>query len=224
MSQRTRIKICGVRTVEHALVAAEAGADAVGLVFVERSPRVVTVEQAAKIVMALPPFVEPVGLFVDEPATEVVRIAHAVGLRTVQLHGREGPAGVHQLAPLRVLKSIGFDPGHILEKLQAWRGPAQNLMGLLYDAATPRDGLPGGTGETLPWAELAALRDHGELDGIPPMVLAGGLTPGNVGEAVRTVQPYAVDVSSGVESSRGEKDADRIRAFCAAVHVADAAA
>ena len=221
MNQRTRTKICGIRSVDHALAAADAGADAIGLVFVERSPRAVTVEQAAKIVAALPPFVEPVGLFVDEPVTEVLRVAHAANLRTVQLHGREGPAVVHQLAPLRVVKAIGFDPGHVLEKLQPWRGPAHNLAGLLYDAAIPRDGLPGGTGEALPWPDLIHLRDRGELADLPPMVLAGGLTPENVAEAIAQVRPYAVDVSSGVEASRGAKDPDLMRRFCAAVHAAD---
>lgn len=213
---RTRIKICGVRDVETARAAVGAGADAIGLVFVSASPRAVTVEAAAAIARALPPMVEPIGLFVDEPADRVREIAAAVGLRTVQLHGRERPGDVESLAPLRVIKALPFDPARASETLAPWRCGPDNLAAILWDAppSTAAD-LTGGSGRVLDWTALAAV----DMAGLPPVILAGGLTPGNVAGAIAAVRPYAVDVSSGVESSRGVKDTALIRAFCDAVRV-----
>lgn len=214
---RTRIKICGVRTPEVALAAARAGADWVGLVFVDRSPRQVTVAEARAVVRALPATVDPVGLFVDAPAERVREVAAAVGLRTVQLHGDETPEQVASLEGLRVLKAVAFNGG---ANLEWWRGVA-NVVGLLVDTPPVDAGaLPGGSGRAFDWAALARWRAQAG-DDLPPMFLAGGLTPANVAEAIATVRPYGVDVSSGVESARGVKDAALIEAFCAAVREAD---
>ncbi len=222
---RTRIKICGVSDAETARVAVDAGADAIGLVFVERSPRHVTVERARPIAAALPAFVEPVGLFVDASAEAVRRVAEAVGLRTVQLHGGESAGVVAQLAGLRVVKALPFDAQAIEATLSPWREAglsSPSLAAILWDTPPKRGALPGGGGRAFDWPALAALREAGGLDGLPPQVLGGGLTPDNVAEAIRVVRPYAVDVSSGVESAPGVKDHECIRAFCEAVRRADA--
>lgn len=225
---RTRIKICGVCDVETAIAAVAAGADAIGLVFVDASPRCITIEHARPIVAALPPFVEPVALFVNAPLDQVRQVAKALGLRTVQLHGDESPGFASDLAPLRVIKAVGFEARHVTESLKPWRGSCANLSGVLFDAP-PADGpkpaapnpLTGGTGRPLDWSGLAKLEHAGVLTGLPPTILAGGLNPDNVAQAIRTVEPYAVDVSSGLESSQGVKDVHLIRTFVKAVRQAD---
>ncbi|MEM6392578.1 MAG: phosphoribosylanthranilate isomerase [Planctomycetota bacterium] len=224
--QRTRIKICGLKDSASIDAAVFAGVDAVGLVFVAASPRAVDPERAAGLVSRLPAMVEPVGLFVDEPVEAVAGLIERVGLRTVQLHGREGPGYVRRLKAgrpgLKVIKALSFEADEVGPTLEVWRGEHQLVDALLWDAP-PSGGLTGGTGHTLDWAALAALRDTGRLEGLPPMILAGGLTPENVGDAVFRLRPYAVDVSSGVESERGVKDSEKIAAFCAAVRAADSA-
>lgn len=252
---KTRIKICGIRDVEAGAVAAEAGAQWIGLVFVEASPRFVTVSQARQVVSHLPDSVEPVGLFVDAPLGEIKQVAAEAGLSTVQLHGKETPDDVRALAPLQVIKALAFESGEVGEVGDGQRifGPwadaaakLDNLRAILFDAPplpNPPDdsdgglaggsagglpggsagGLPGGSGRRFDWAALAQARDQGLLEGLPDIFLAGGLTPENVGQAIAQVRPYGVDVSSGVEASRGVKDAQRIRAFCAAVRAADEA-
>lgn len=214
---RIRVKICGLRTSADALAAARAGADAVGLVFVPASPRDVSFEAARAVVEALPAFVEPVGLFVNAAAEEIFTAAREVGLRTIQLHGSEPPEMLQQLREFRVLKALPFKDGR-LEGAEAWLArPPANLAALLVDAPPAKDAAPGQTGGSGHAVDWTALRR--ELDRLAPgvpVVLAGGLTPENVAEAVRVVRPYAVDVSSGVESVRGVKNADKIAAFCAA--------
>ena len=223
MPPRTRIKICGIRDPQTARAAAAAGADAIGLVFVEGSPRWVSVEQAADIVAALPAFVAPVALFVDAPAAHVRSIAARLGIGTVQLHGQEPPDMAAALAPLRVLKALPFAPATFEAELARWRGAG---AGIVVDAP-PRDhaGPPagrGGTGRRLDWQRLATAWAPDGPDGSRPrLVLAGGLTPANVPAAASLLRPGAVDVSSGVESRRGVKDARLIEAFCAAVAEAD---
>lgn len=230
---RTRIKICGVSTEEAARAAAMAGADAIGLVFVEGSPRRVTLEQARSILAVLPAFVDPVGLFVNALEDTIRRTAAALQLRTVQLHGDETPRMVAKLNPLRVLKSIAFESRHVSDQLATWRN-VSNVAGVLFDApppsvsedsaAVPASIERGGTGRRFDWDAMAKLVHAGVFRGhTPPLILAGGLTPENVADAVARLRPYAVDVSSGVESSRGVKDPERIRAFCRAVREADAA-
>ena len=200
----TRIKICGVRDTQAARAASEAGADAVGLVFAAGSPRQVTPEDAAQIAQSLPVFVEPIGLFVDEAPDNIRRICDTAGIRTVQLHGRESPGILDGLAGLRVIRALPFDPAR-LDEAQRWDQDPR-VSALLLDG--PR----GGSGVALDWGAVAA--------SVPaltrPIILAGGLTPQNVAKAIATLRPYAVDVSSGVESAPGVKDAARIRAFCEA--------
>ena len=226
---RTRIKICGVKDLGSAEAAVAAGADLIGLVFVQKSPRYIPPADAAKIVAALPPGVEPVGLFSDHSAADVLEAARLSGVHTVQLHGREGPGMSKQLAPLRVIKAISFESSHLAERLQPWREAMTPLTAILIDSPAPlmyeqTQGLTGGSGESFDWSDLARLEQEGVLHDLPPRILAGGLDPANVGEAIRIVRPYAVDVSSGVESSRGVKDAGKIAAFCDAVRQADLAA
>ncbi|MFW6060322.1 MAG: phosphoribosylanthranilate isomerase [Phycisphaeraceae bacterium] len=212
---RTRIKICGITTVEAAQTAAAAGADAVGLMFAEGSPRTIDMAQAQRIAAALPAFVEPVGVFLNQSIDFVRDVAARLPLRTVQLHGHETPTEAAALAPLRVIKALSFDDG-LDAALAPWRGCA-NLAALMFDAPPPeRATLTGGHGTAFDWDALAALKQRGALDELPPIVLAGGLTPDNVAEAIATVQPYGVDVSSGVESARGVKDPGKIVAFCEA--------
>lgn len=236
---RTRIKICGIKDLPAAEAAVHAGADAVGLVFVPGSPRHVTVKTAQRIVQALPAFVEPVGLFVNAPTRHVREVAAAVGLRTVQLHGDEHPADVAALAEFRVIKAVAFHPSKITESLAPWqRERLSNLVAVLFDTPPPpqitlegqptpppsdaaEPPMPGGSGRAFDWHVLAERRDAGALCDLPPLILAGGLTPDNVAQAIATVRPYAVDVSSGVESTRGVKDLARITAFTQAVHTAD---
>ncbi len=210
----TRIKICGVQDARIAEVAADAGADAIGLVFVDGSPRQVTTEQARQIVATLPPYVEPIGLFADA-AIDVMRdTATRVGLTSLQLHGRETPQLAAQLAPLRVIKAVLMNDD-VSDRFAAWCDASENVSGVLFDAPRTSIGaLGGGSGRTIDWHAVAKLCDRSPT---PPIVLAGGLTPVNVARAIGLVRPYAVDVSSGVESSRGVKDPGLIRAFCQAV-------
>lgn len=205
----TRIKICGLTSPEDALAAAAAGADAVGLVFWSGSPRAVEPAAARRIVAALPPFVLRVGVFVDAPADELARVADDVGLDLLQLHGREPLALLERLSR-RALKAVHVESEAELDGALAW---AERGAALLVDA---RGGsAPGGSGRRCDWAWARRLRERA-----PFVALAGGLTPENVAEAVRAVEPHAVDVSSGVESAPGRKDESRMQAFVTAVRSA----
>lgn len=206
--QRTRVKICGVRGVEDALMVAAAGADAVGLVFYAPSPRHVEIEQAAAIVRALPPFVTAVGLFVDAGPQQVRDIHAAVGFGLAQYHGDETPEQC-TAAGLPFLKVFRVRPG--LDLLHCTK-PFAAASGFLLDAFQP--GVPGGTGHRFDWSLIPKGLER-------PLVLSGGLDADNVGEAVRSVRPFAVDVSSGVEVSKGVKGVDRVRAFIEEVRHAD---
>lgn len=195
----TRIKICGITRVEDGLVAARAGADAIGLVFAP-SPRHVSLGQARAIVEALPPFVTSVALFVNPAAAEVEAVLEAVRPDCLQFHGEEAPefcAGFGR----PWLKAVRVRAGTDLLQSAARYAEAS---GLLLDAHSPA--AHGGTGERFDWGLIPA-------DLPRPVILAGGLTPANAAEAVRSVRPWAVDVSSGVESSKGIKDAALIAAF-----------
>lgn len=203
---RTRIKICGISTVEFALAAAACGADAIGLVFVAKSPRHVTVEQAKTIAARLPAWVSAIGLFVNEDVTTVRNVVAQVGLHGIQLHGDEPPEVADALRPLSVIK--GLPAG-------ADATPWTRVNALLIDTPPEAGALPGGSGRTFDWNAIQLPDDS------PPVILAGGLTPDNVGDAIRTLHPYGVDVSSGVESSRGVKSVEKIAAFCEAVRKAD---
>jgi phosphoribosylanthranilate isomerase len=205
---KVRTKICGITRLEDALVAVEAGADALGFVFVPGTPRYVTPTQAAAIVRRLPPFVARVGLFVDA-APSVIRDTIAdTGLDTVQLHGSESPELCAELgATISILKAFKVRDAGSLEAVTAYQ---EGVAAWLLDAFVP--GAHGGTGTTFDWGLANTIRSFTK-----PVVIAGGLTPGNVARAVEIFQPYAVDVSSGVEASPGLKDPARIRAFLSAV-------
>lgn len=209
---RTRVKICGVRDARTARVCVEAGADAVGLVFASRSPRSVGVDEAKTVAGAVGAFVTAVGLFVDEDPETVARVCGACGLGMVQLHGAESPetcTRVGELTALPVLRAVRFDPETIDDTIVAYHGACDALL---------VDGSSGGHGVAFDWSALASRVEIAPM----PIVVAGGLTPENAGACVGACRPYAVDVSSGVESSRGVKDAGRIAAFCDAVRRADA--
>lgn len=215
---RTRIKICGVKDVKTAMAAVDAGADAIGLVFVEKSPRYVTISEATEIASALPPFVEPVGLFVDAPADEIKRTASKVGLSTIQLHGHESISTLDELSGYHVIRAKAFDLDYI-EDLRPWdKHPAVRAL-LLDTPPSSTTGLTGGSGEPFDWNQLMRIPQPLFEK---PIILAGGLNPDNVAYAMGSYFPiYAVDVSSGVESSRGVKDEKLIQKFCDAVRSRD---
>lgn len=197
---RTRAKICGITRVEDALAAVSAGADAIGLVFYAKSPRHVNIEQAERIVASLPPFVDAVGLFVNADAEEVVAVQRHVRLDLLQFHGDETSAycaafSTPYIKALRVRPEVN---------LLQYASDFASAKALLLDAY--QEGVAGGTGQTFDWNLIPK-------DLHKPVILAGGLTPDNVKEAIRQVSPYAVDVSGGVEREKGIKDAAKIAAF-----------
>ncbi len=206
----TRIKFCGMTRREDVIAAADVGAGAVGFIFWPSSPRAVTPEQAQALVRIVPPFLATVGVFVDQPAADVQRIAEFVGLSTVQLHGRETPdyAAGFEGQGRHVIKAIGEQDEDLAGAAARW----PEKIVLLVDGIDPQR--RGGTGTRADWSAAAALARARRV------ILAGGLRPDNVGEAVAQVQPYAVDVSSGVESKPGIKDHARMRAFADAVRSA----
>jgi phosphoribosylanthranilate isomerase len=196
----TRIKICGITREQDVLAVANGGADALGLVFYENSPRHVGVEQAAKLVRAMPPFVTVVGLFVNPTAAYVREVLAKVPLDVLQFHGEETPEFCRQFGR-PYLKAIRVKAGVDLVECAARYADAQ---GLLLDAYV--EGTQGGTGESFDWALIP--------QNLPlPVILSGGLHAGNVAQAIKQVRPYAVDVSSGVEASKGIKDAAKVAAF-----------
>ena len=203
----TRVKICGITSPEDAAAAVEAGADAVGLVFVPGTPRVVTLARAAAIVGCLPPLVATVGVFVDSPLEEVCRIAALLRLSAVQLHGHEDE-GFSRGVPVPVIRALRVRDAASLQPLATYPAHA-----FLLDAYV--EGQPGGTGRTMPWGLVR------QAKGTRPIILAGGLRPDTVAEAVRLVRPYGVDVSSGVEQPPGRKDHRKVREFIVNVRQAD---
>ncbi|MEB6592514.1 MULTISPECIES: phosphoribosylanthranilate isomerase [Pseudomonas] len=199
-----RSKICGITRIEDALAAVEAGADAIGFVFYANSPRAVDVRQARAIIAELPPFVSTVGLFVNASRCELNEILEVVPLDLLQFHGDETPQdceGYHR----PWIKALRVRPGDDLEAAcQLYAG----ARGMLLDTYVP--GVPGGTGEAFDWSLVPAHLSK-------PIILAGGLSADNVGQAIAQVRPYAVDVSGGVEQAKGIKDAAKIEAFMRAV-------
>ena len=208
MQARTRVKICGLTRAEDLRAAIEGGADAVGFVFVRGTPRAVSVEVAAELRRQVPPFVTVVGLFVNESPDQIQATVAAVGLDAVQLHGEETPEVADACrAWTRVIKAFRVRGVETLSEMPAYAG---SIDAYLLDAFVA--GAHGGTGARFDWDVAVQARSLGK-----PLILAGGLKPENAGEAVQRVRPYALDVSSGVESSPGIKDADRIARFLAAV-------
>jgi phosphoribosylanthranilate isomerase len=204
----TRIKICGITREQDVLAAANSGADALGLVFYEKSPRHVSVQQAARLACAVPPFVTVVGLFVNPTVDYLREVLAKVPLDVLQFHGDETPEFCAQFGK-PYLKAIRVKPGVDLLQCASRYASAQ---GLLLDAFV--EGTQGGTGESFDWA----LIPH-ELP--LPVILSGGLHAGNVATAIKQVRPYAVDVSSGVEQAKGIKDAAKVAAFINEVKRAD---
>ncbi|HLO42261.1 MAG TPA: phosphoribosylanthranilate isomerase [Phycisphaerales bacterium] len=207
---RTRIKICGIRDEENARAAADAGADAIGFMFYRESPRYIAPEDAREIMDILPPMVSTVGVFVNPSIEKFCDAEETCPTNYVQLHGQEDEELVRQCGPW-LLRAIRYDAATIRAELERW-DEIDEVDAILVDGSL------GGQGVSLDWNGLAEA-----ARGIrTPIYLAGGLTPENVGEAIRIVRPYGVDVSSGVEIDRGVKDPAKIRAFCEAVRAADA--
>ncbi len=199
-----RIKICGITDSGDAVHACESGADAIGLVFYAPSPRAVSIGQAREIAQAVGPFTTLVGLFVDAQPDEVEKVLQQVPLHVLQFHGSEDAAYCTQFQRPWI-KALRIKPDTQVESAMADYAAAS---GILVDSYKP--GVPGGTGETFDWSLLPASIRHS-------LVLAGGLNPDNVADAIRTVKPCAVDVSGGVESAPGKKDRGKISAFIEAV-------
>ena len=195
-----KVKVCGITRPEDAALAVDLGASAVGFVFWPRSPRYVAPAAAAAMARALPPDVAPVGVFVDPTRDDVDAIAARVGLAGVQLHGDE-PATLCDGLPYRVMKAVPVDGDATHDRVD--EVPAG--ITVLLDARDPAR--RGGTGRTVDWTVASAVAARRRI------FLAGGLRPENVGEALRVVRPYGIDVSSGVEAEPGRKDAGRLRAF-----------
>ena len=204
---RTRVKICGITRPADATLAAQAGADAIGLVFYPPSPRYLSLERALEIRDALPPFVQTVALFVNPDAAQVAQVIGTVRPALLQFHGEEAPRfcegfGVPYVKACRVRSGID-----LLEYLR----PFSRASAWLLDSHVAEYG---GVGERFDWSLVPAQRDR-------PLILSGGLSPENVADAIRRVRPWGVDVSSGVESAKGIKDAARIAAFISEVRHAD---
>ncbi len=206
---RTRIKICGIRDEDAAVAAIEAGADALGFIFVRSSVRFIDPADAWPLASALPPFVSSVGVFMNSSVDHFCDVEEICPTTLAQLHGNEDVATVKRCGP-GIIRGLRFDADTIDEDLARWDA-IDEVDAILVD------GSAGGEGATLDWQRLARA--------IAPIskriILAGGLTPANVGDAIRAVRPYAVDVSSGVEKERGVKDPALIEAFCDAVRDAD---
>ena len=197
-----RVKICGLTTPEDACLAAELGAHAIGLNFYPESPRSISPFAARNILRELPPLVSSVGIFVNWAPEPVIALSQALRLSAAQLHGDETPQTVAEVSKkIPVIKALRIEKGSAPIGLPHHRAAAAFLL----DAASP--GQFGGTGVTTDWAQARALAESHRI------ILAGGLTPENVAEAILAVRPFAVDVASGVEALPGKKDPDKLRAF-----------
>ena len=205
----TRIKICGITNLDDGLEAIAAGVDALGFVFVPNTPRYITPSQAKLVIKQLPPFITNVGLFVDSEIDEIEDIVNHCKLDAVQLHGNESPEMCSQISlQTKVIKSF-----HVKKELQVLRNEIANYRVAAYLLDTFIKGKAGGTGQTFDWRIAEGLSQR--------IILAGGLTPDNIGTAIAQLQPYGVDVSSGVEKSPGKKDTNKIYSFVRQVRKAN---
>jgi phosphoribosylanthranilate isomerase len=194
-----KVKICGITNLEDALFAAECGADALGFIFYSKSPRSITPDKAASIIAKLPPFITTVGVFVNEVPGQMREILEKTGIKALQLHGEEPPEACGIWTP--VIKSFRVSDFVDLKLLEHYR----NASAFLLDTFSRTE--YGGTGRIFNW-DIAV-----EAKALGRIILAGGLTPENIGQAVRRVRPYAVDVSSGVEAEKGRKDLKKVKEF-----------
>jgi phosphoribosylanthranilate isomerase len=195
-----KVKVCGITSYEDAVLALEQGVDALGFNFFPRSPRYINPADARRIIRRLPPFFIAVGLFVNASKEEAEEIAHAAGVQIIQLHGNENPEYCRQLSKWPLIKVVRIGDAPIEENLSEYV-----VQAFLLDSRD--DTLFGGTGKSFDWNLAAA------IGRIRPIIVAGGLRPDNVGEAIRVVRPYGVDVCSGVESAPGKKDAGKLIEF-----------
>lgn len=201
-----RVKICGITNLDDARAAVDAGAHALGFIFFSGSPRYITPPAASRIIAQLPPFVSKVGVFVNEPIAPLLEVANSVGIDTIQLHGTEAPNYCENLPGqrLKIIKAFRIKDQSSLGPIRDYRASA-----FLLDSFVP--GQLGGTGAKFNWDLAIQASAFGT-----PIILAGGLVPENVRDAVSKVAPYGVDVSSGIESSPGRKDHAKLRAFISA--------
>ncbi|MEK6759160.1 MAG: phosphoribosylanthranilate isomerase [Deltaproteobacteria bacterium] len=198
-----KVKICGITSLEDALYAAEAGADALGFVFWEKSPRYIEPMEAWRIKRSLPPFILTVGVFVNTPFDTLKTVISSTRIDCVQLHGDESPRmcqSVGESTGKKVIKAFRIREHTDIDRLDGYKVDAHLLD-------TYREGTPGGTGETFDWDMAVEAKKNRRI------ILSGGLTPENISKAIKLVRPYAVDVSSGVESRPGKKDPEKIKRF-----------
>ncbi len=201
----TKVKICGITNSEDALKAASLGAWAVGFIFYKKSARSIGAYKAAKIIDRLPPFVTPVGVFVNQKEGAVKEILSFCGIRTVQFHGDESPAFCQRFNKFKVIKAFG-----VKKKIDISEVKKFDVDAFLFD--TYQEGAPGGTGKTFNWSWMKGAKSLGR-----PVILSGGLNSANVNEAIEEVRPFAVDVASGVEQSPGKKSERSMKDFFAAL-------
>jgi phosphoribosylanthranilate isomerase len=215
----TRVKICGITDFEDARDAALLGADAIGLNFYENSPRFVDPSYASKIIERLPPFIAVVGIFVNHPDPQNLEdFALSLGLHALQLHGNETPDYCSMIQRVKVIKAFRVDSNFRVDMLRNY-GSRTFLLDApcTFDAPEPSGRSWGGTGRVFDWSQVYGANAFGSI------IVAGGLTPDNVSQAVEQLHPFAVDVASGVESRPGRKDYEKMRRFIEAVHRTDVA-
>ncbi|MBT3924211.1 MAG: phosphoribosylanthranilate isomerase [Nitrospina sp.] len=199
LNSPVKVKVCGMTQLKDALLAVEHGADAVGFIFYKKSPRSVNMKEVREIISKLPPFVDTVGVFVDENVDRVNKVAEYCGLDLVQLHGEESPSYCRKIKR-RVIKAFRVKDIQSIQQLEKY-----SVSGFLLDTYT--ENLHGGTGKVFDWNLAHPAKKMG------PVILAGGLTPRNIRQAISQARPYGVDVCSGVEKSPGIKDPEKVRAF-----------
>ena len=200
---RIKVKICGTTSLKDAFLAVENGADAIGFIFYKMSPRNISQKEAKEIILQLPPFIETVGVFVNETSDKINRIAEQCKLNSIQLHGEESPALCRRVKR-KVIKAFRVKNADSLKCISSY-----DVSGFLLDSYN--DGSKGGTGQVFDWNLALRVKKQG------PVILAGGLNPYNVFTAIHRVKPYGVDVCSGVENSPGIKDHEKIREFIKSV-------